>query len=149
MLDTVGALNVTRAQFVVDVFRDPVVIGAPDEGRTAHLVAAVLQDAVEADAAAGRVCRNRGGHDGDFRLQHVVEVTLRRTFIALNRHALDQLFAVHAAQPVSAQPHLLGHVRPADVGRVRPHAGRQNADRHDVARHRQRVDDVARDVGDA
>ena len=76
VLHAVGALNVAGAQLVVDVVGLPAAVGAADEDLAAHLVAAVLQDAVEANAAAGGVGWNCGGHDADFRLQHVVEIAL-------------------------------------------------------------------------
>ena len=133
------------AEGVVDVVALPLAAAEADERRPAEHIAAVLQHRVHADPAAGRVGRNRARHDRDFRLQHVVEVALRRTFEALNGHALDELLGVFARKPVGAQPDLLGHARAADVGRAGPDSGRQDADRHDVARHRQRVDDVAGD----
>jgi hypothetical protein len=107
--------------------------------------AAVLQDHVEADAAAARVGRNRRRRDRHFGLKRVVDEALRAAFVALHRHALDLLLAVEAAEPARAQPHLLGGLDAADVGRAGPHAGRQHAKAHDVARDGQRVDDVARD----
>ncbi len=134
-----------RRQLVVDVVALPAAAAEAEERRAAEDVAAVLQHAVHADAAARRVGGNGARHDRDFRLQHVVEVRLRGALEALDRHPFDELLGVVAAEAVRAQADLLGHARAADVGRALPDAGRQHADRHDVARDRQRVDDVARD----
>src|ERR1051325_5593202 len=116
MLDAIGTLNVARPQLVVDVIGNPAAVYSAEEDGAAHRVAAVLHDAVQIDAAAGPIGGNRRRDDTDLRLQHVIEVTLRGAFIALNRHAFDELLAVDAAQPVCAKTDLLGHVRPAAVG---------------------------------
>src|SRR4030095_6510600 len=80
VLDAVGAANAEwrRTQPIVDIVRLPVTATESEKGRAAELVAAVLEHAVQADAPAGRVRGNRARHHGDFRLQHVVEVRLRR-----------------------------------------------------------------------
>ena len=57
----------------------------------------------------------------------------------------DELLCVIAAKTVRAEADLLGHARPAHVGGALTNARRQHADRHDVARDGQRVDDVACD----
>ena len=145
VLDAVGGANAERrgAELVVDVVRLPVAAAEAEERRAAEHVAAVFQHAVQANPAARRVRRNRARHDGDFRLQHVVEVRLRGSLETLDRHPLDQLLGVVAAQSVGAEAHLLGHAGAADIGRAGPDSRRQHTDRHDVAGDRQRVDDVA------
>ena len=97
--------------------------GEAEERGPAEQVAAVLEHAVYADAAAGRVGGDGARHDRDFRLQHVVEVRLRGALETLNRHPLDELLGVVTAQSVRAEADLLGHARAADIGRALPNTG--------------------------
>ena len=106
-------------KLVVDVVLDPGALGAAHERGAAELVAAVLQNAVQANAAAARVGGNRGRADRHFRLQRVVQEAQRRALVALDRHAFDELIAVEAAETAGTQAHLLGRLHAAHIGRVR------------------------------
>src|SRR5688500_653900 len=73
VVDSVRLVQTARAQPIVDVIRNPRTFGAAHECGTAELVAAVLENAVQADAAAARVGGNRSGADRHFGLQRVIE----------------------------------------------------------------------------
>ena len=118
-----ATLRLRERKLVVDVVLHPRSLGAAHERRAAEVVAAVLQDAVQANAAAAGVGGNRRGADRHFRLQRVVEKAQRRALVALDRHAFDELVAVEAAETAGAQADLLGRLHAAHIGRVRPHAG--------------------------
>ncbi len=135
VLDGVGAANALRRalQERIDIVGLPVAAAEAEKRRAAEHVAAVFQHAVQANAAAGGISRNRARHHGDLRLQHVVEVRLRGPLEALNRHAFHQLLGIVATEAVRPEGHLLGHARAADVWRSRAHTWRQHANRHDVA----------------
>ena len=137
--------EVLRAHLVADVVALPVAVGAAEEDAAADDVAAVLRNHVRAQPARLNLRRMRAGADRHFGAQRVVDVALLvRGFLAVHAHAVDVLHGVLRRDAVAARVGLLHLARPAHVGRAETNARHHHADRHDVARRRQRVDEVAR-----
>ncbi len=142
--NAVRALDAARPERVVDIVGLPGSVGAADEQRAAEDVAAVLGDAVHADPATGILRWERARRDTDLGLQRVIEIAhAHAILVAVDRHAVDELHRLALVDPVHAHGRLLHRARAADVGRAESDAWHQNPDRHDVARRRQRVDDLA------
>ena len=100
---------------------------------------------VRAKAARLNLRRMRARADGHLGAQRVVDVALLvRGFLAVHAHAVDVLHGVLRRDAVAARVGLLHLARPAHVRRAETNAGHHHADRHDVARRGQRVDEVAR-----
>jgi hypothetical protein len=148
--DAVGAREILRAHRIVDVVALPCAVGTAEEDAAADVVAAVLGNRIGAEPARLNFGRVRARAHCHFRAQRIVEVALLvRGLLAVHAHAVDVLDGVLGGDAVAARVGLLHLSRATHVGRAKTNAGHHHSDRHDVARRRQRVDQVARQHGRA
>ena len=148
----VGDALVRRQAEILDLLGE--VVGLPafvqreaDVVRPADLVAAVLRDHVQPEAAGGHLGVVAGGGHRHLLAQRLVVVVHDQAVahLRVDDHAVDLHGGVARGGPVHRHADLLHHLRPADVRPGQAHALREVADRLRVARRRQRVDGVACD----
>ena len=132
-------------QVGVQVVGLPRAVGETAVERPAEVVAAVLRDHVQPDAAGLHLGRAAGRRDGHLLRQRLV-VVVHDPAVAergVDDHAVDLHGGMRRVRPVRDHLHLLHHLRAAHVGPGEAHPLRQVADRLRVARGRKRVDGVA------
>ena len=148
----VGDALVRRQPEVLDLLRE--VVGLPalvqreaHVVRSAELVAAVLRDHVQAQAARRDLGVVAGGGHRHLLAQRLVVVVHDQAVahLRVDDHAVDLHGGVPRGGPVHRHADLLHHLRPADVRPGQPHALREVADGLRVARCRQCIDGVALD----
>ena len=145
MGDAVRAGEVLRPHFIAHVVVLPLAVGAAKEDASADDIAAVFRDHVRAQAAGLDFSRVRAGAHRDLGAERVVDVALLiRGLLAVHAHAIDVLNSVFGRDAVAPRVGLLHLARSADIRRSQPDTGHHHADRHDVARGRQGVDQIAR-----